>query len=399
MKKRLEADLISIAHRVLKLKNKSEVDQLYLETRKLYEALTVLKFYGDNYEQVKAEISEEDITEKLAIALEEKEVAAEIPTEVKAEKKSKKVVEEPIEETIAEEKIEAEIEIPEEEIVAEEEVLAEETSVEEIVAEEEPISEETITEEPILEEKEEVVAETIAEETIIEEPIAEEKEEVIAETIEETSPEEEVANEEKVEEIVTENTEEEVEEVVETESKTESLTELLEMLSTPTKKEEVAEDNSLFKPDFELTFDSKINEEPAEVKVEKTEKPAQVLFDDFLGTNYAEPVFVKPEELEAEKKAKEATSKLSEYINKPNLNDKISRGLTIGLNDRVAFMKHLFDDNSEDYNRVLSQLITFDTLQEARDFLDNFVKPDYNDWKGKEEYAERFMEIIEKKFS
>ena len=69
------------------------------------------------------------------------------------------------------------------------------------------------------------------------------------------------------------------------------------------------------------------------------------------------------------------------------------------MNDRVAFMKHLFDDNSEDYNRVLSQLITFDTLQEARDFLDNFVKPDYNDWKGKEEYAERFMEIIEKKFS
>lgn len=370
MKKRLEADLISIAHRVLKLKNKSEVDQLYIETRKLYEALTVLKFYGDNYEQVKAEISEEDITEKLAIALEEKQVASEIPTEVKAEKKSKKVVEETIEE-----KIEAEIEIPEEEIVAEEEVLAEETTVEEIVAEE-PILEEIVSEE---------------------EPIAEEKEVVVAETIEETNLEEEVTNEEKLEEIVTENTE--VEEVVEAESKTESLTELLEMLSTPTKKEEVAEDNSLFKPDFELTFDSKINEEPAEVKVEKTEKPAQVLFDDFLGTNYTEPVFVKPEELEAEKKAKEATSKLSEYINKPNLNDKISRGLTIGLNDRVAFMKHLFDDNSEDYNRVLSQLITFDSLQEARDFLDNFVKPDYNDWKGKEEYAERFMEIIEKKFS
>ena len=50
MKKRLESELISIAHRILKLKNKSEVDQLYLETRKLYETLAVLKFYGDNYE-------------------------------------------------------------------------------------------------------------------------------------------------------------------------------------------------------------------------------------------------------------------------------------------------------------------------------------------------------------
>lgn len=361
MKKRLEADLISIAHRVLKLKNKSEVDQLYLETRKLYEALTVLKFYGDNYEQVKSEISEEDITEKLGIALEEKEVTSEILTEAKAEKKSKKLVEKPIEEPIAEEKIEAEIEIPEEEIIVEEEVLAEETTVEEIVAEEEPI----------------------VEETIIEEPISEEKEEVVAETIEETSPEEEVTNEEIIE---TEKSE--------VDTKIEPLNELLEMLST-TKEEKVADT----KPEFELTFDSKINEEPTEVKVEKTEKPAQVLFDDFLGTNYAEPVFVKPEELEAEKKAKEETSRLAEYVSKTSLNDKISRGLTIGLNDRVAFMKHLFDDNSEDYNRVLSQLITFDTLQEARDFLDNFVKPDYNDWKGKEEYAERFMEIIEKKFS
>ena len=65
MKKRLEAELISIAHRVLKLKNKSEVDQLFLETQKLYEALSVLKFYGDHIEQVKATISEEDLEEKL----------------------------------------------------------------------------------------------------------------------------------------------------------------------------------------------------------------------------------------------------------------------------------------------------------------------------------------------
>ncbi len=358
MKKRLEADLISIAHRVLKLKNKSEVDQLYLETRKLYEALTVLKFYGDNYEQVKSEISEEDITEKLAVTLEEKEVAAEIPTEAKAEKKPKKAVEETIEQPITEEKIEAKIEIPEEEIVAEEDVLAEETTTEEIVAEGEPILEEIVSEEEI----------------ISEEPI-----EVEAEP----NSEEEVTNEEIIETAKSE-----------VDTKIEPLSELLEMLST-TKEEKVADT----KPEFELTFDSKINEDPAEVRVEKTEKPTQVLFDDFLGTNYAEPVFVKPEELEAERKEKEATSKLSEYINKPNLNDKISRGLTIGLNDRVAFMKHLFDDNSEDYNRVLSQLITFDSLQEARDFLDNFVKPDYNNWKGKEEYAERFMEIIEKKFS
>jgi hypothetical protein len=37
MKKRLEADLISIAHRILQLKNKSDINQLYSETQKLYE--------------------------------------------------------------------------------------------------------------------------------------------------------------------------------------------------------------------------------------------------------------------------------------------------------------------------------------------------------------------------
>ena len=65
MKKRLEAELISIAHRVLKLKNKSEIDQLYHETQKLYEALAVLKFYGDNYEQLKSEVVIEDLEEKV----------------------------------------------------------------------------------------------------------------------------------------------------------------------------------------------------------------------------------------------------------------------------------------------------------------------------------------------
>jgi hypothetical protein len=65
----------------------------------------------------------------------------------------------------------------------------------------------------------------------------------------------------------------------------------------------------------------------------------------------------------------------------------------------VAFMKHLFGNSSEDYNRVLSQLITFDTYNEAQTFIAEMVKPDYNDWKGKEDYEVRFMEIVEKKFS
>jgi hypothetical protein len=70
MKKRLESELISIAHRILKLKNKSEVDQLYKESQKLYETLSVLKFYQDNFESVKSDVDEVVLEEKLEQSLE-----------------------------------------------------------------------------------------------------------------------------------------------------------------------------------------------------------------------------------------------------------------------------------------------------------------------------------------
>jgi hypothetical protein len=48
MKKKLEADLISIAHRVLKLKGKEDTILLHQEAQKLYEKLSVLRFYEEN---------------------------------------------------------------------------------------------------------------------------------------------------------------------------------------------------------------------------------------------------------------------------------------------------------------------------------------------------------------
>jgi hypothetical protein len=48
---------------------------------------------------------------------------------------------------------------------------------------------------------------------------------------------------------------------------------------------------------------------------------------------------------------------------------------------------------------VLSQLSTYANFSEANDFIEDLVKPDYNNWVGKEEYESRFMEIVEKKFS
>ncbi|MBA6153921.1 hypothetical protein [Gelidibacter maritimus] len=83
---------------------------------------------------------------------------------------------------------------------------------------------------------------------------------------------------------------------------------------------------------------------------------------------------------------------------KKSLNDKLKNRLNIGLNDKIAFIKHLFDGHREDYDRVLSQINTSSSMDEARNLIENIVKPDYNNWSGKEDVEERFMKIIEAKF-
>ena len=80
------------------------------------------------------------------------------------------------------------------------------------------------------------------------------------------------------------------------------------------------------------------------------------------------------------------------------LNDRISRGLSFGLNDRIAFIKHLFNGSDTDYNRVLSQLNTANSEEEAFNLIDQMVKPDYNNWDGKEMYETRFKELVARKF-
>lgn len=88
---------------------------------------------------------------------------------------------------------------------------------------------------------------------------------------------------------------------------------------------------------------------------------------------------------------------LEEHKSK-SLNEQLKKNITIGLNDRLAFIKHLFNGSSADYNRVLSQLNTLGTQQEAAKFINNMVKPDYNNWEGKEEYEQRFLEVVGNRF-
>ncbi|PKH49661.1 hypothetical protein CXF68_02665 [Tenacibaculum sp. Bg11-29] len=89
---------------------------------------------------------------------------------------------------------------------------------------------------------------------------------------------------------------------------------------------------------------------------------------------------------------------LFKKVDSKSLNDRLQNTIQIGLNDRIAFVKHLFDNNQNDFNRVISQLNTFKTEKEARSFINKMVKPDY-DWSDTEAYETRLFEIIERRFT
>lgn len=81
-----------------------------------------------------------------------------------------------------------------------------------------------------------------------------------------------------------------------------------------------------------------------------------------------------------------------------SINDHLAKGaIQVGLNDRIAFVKHLFNDSQADFNRVLSQLNTLDTYLESMYFIENLVKPDY-EWEDKKPYEERLINLIKKRF-
>lgn len=112
-----------------------------------------------------------------------------------------------------------------------------------------------------------------------------------------------------------------------------------------------------------------------------------------LTPNYNQlPIFAPVEDQELQELASDPPQK--------SLNDKLkTTGFQIGLNDRLAYVNHLFENNNEDYDRVMSQLSTMDSFEEVSDFIENIIKPDYNDWEGKEDYETRFLETIAQKFT
>ena len=146
--------------------------------------------------------------------------------------------------------------------------------------------------------------------------------------------------------------------------------------------------------------------EVLELEVEDSELETGDLGVTYSFDDFSEPVSnVKEEVLEKETEenvVQEETMDLfssADTSGQKSLNDVLfQRQLKIGLNDRIAFVKQLFDGSQADFNRVISQLNSFQTKKEAYQFIKSTVKPDY-DWSNKEELEARLFELIDRKFS
>ncbi|MFD2908335.1 hypothetical protein ACFSX9_06265 [Flavobacterium ardleyense] len=346
MKKRVSAELISIAHRILKLKNHADTIQLQLEAKNLYDQLTILRFYEENFELVKNEIPQVVLEEKL----ESKPIAiAQAATEVIEDRKEDEVefMPTPVFDTS----------------VAEEKVVVGELIVEDDDEEEEKEEEFQSAIEP------EYVAELA--------PIESVKEEIVATEI--------VADEIIVEEIT-------VEEIVEAPAEPVSSV-------VGTQAKQISFEDLLMHDYADMDF-VKVEDIPVKVELANEAVFEPVVQEEVVSApeivTEAPVVYESPQVLEQEVKKtfeKVQESKVS------SLNDRLNKSISFGLNDRIGFEKKLFGGSSDDFNRVISQLNTFDSFEEAQSFVQDFVKPDYNNWEGKEEYETRFMEIVEKKFS
>lgn len=340
MKKKIEGELISIAHRLLKLKNHTETVQLHEEVKKLYEQLTLLKFYEANTGLVNEEFSEELFEEKVA-----------------------KIVVGTIE--VEEEEEEAMIEMASKEHIAQ---------IEEELFEKNEISHEAF---PGNGEDEVEMASK--------EHIAQIKEELFEKNdiSHEAFPAKEVK-----EEVV-------VEEVVEAKEEKKEITSNPEIIGTKVSKQISMDD--ILVHDYQATMfvkkDEPIIEELIKEPVFEAVQPEQISKEVIEELAKAEEVVeeLKKEEIVAETKVEVKEVPKAEPV-------ATGKPIVLGLNDKIAFEKNLFAGNGDDLQRVLSQLNTFTNWDEAKSFVLDFVKPDYNNWENKEEFEVRFLEIVENKF-
>jgi hypothetical protein len=81
-----------------------------------------------------------------------------------------------------------------------------------------------------------------------------------------------------------------------------------------------------------------------------------------------------------------------------NVNDLFASEFKIDLNDRLAFVQKLFNNNNKEYVETMSKLIVFNNWESTVNFIENKVKPKYNSWNENKILEKRFLDILKKRF-
>lgn len=298
MKKKIAADLTSLAHRILQLKNKEDVNELQVIAKELYEKLTVLSFTEKHFADIKPTAGDAEVERRLSQAFTEaQEDVNSITGEVD---QAMEQTQEDVAEAFANNDL-SDLFMPADEDTREEMELPGISTISKMVEE-------------------------------------------MPDEVPETSAKIDMSDEETPNPIPTEIKMPEFE-------KKETVEEKLPPIEIPDPKRYTKNDLEDITADFQTmpVFERKINDAKAD------EKPL-------------------------------------------SLNDRLNKGLKFGMNDRLGFIKHLFNGSDQDFNRVISQLNTRNSYEDAQSFINTMVKPDYNNWEGKETYANRFMELVERNY-
>ena len=161
------------------------------------------------------------------------------------------------------------------------------------------------------------------------------------------------------------------------------LDEVINSLTEDTNKEKTKDDDMEVAPMME-TIKNMVTEMPEPETYEK-------LFES-VGTP---PTFMSKKD-ESIKNKLDTEKDISN--DKKNINDQFSKKLSVDNNERLAFIKHLFDGDRNNYERVLNQTLTLGSWSEVSNLISSKVKIEYNNWKGKEDIADRFLTVLQKSF-
>ena len=126
-----------------------------------------------------------------------------------------------------------------------------------------------------------------------------------------------------------------------------------------------------------------------------TEMPEPEAYEKLFETFEETPSFEPKKKEDSVKQSKQEVETIPEI---KNINDRFNKTLRIDLNDRLAFIKNLFEGDTASYEKVLSQIVTFESWEEVFNFIDVQVKTEYDNWNKNEEIADRFLAILQKNF-